>query len=57
MQNCYLIIETYDDYENKNIRICMQFFNYMVTTDIVGYVHLKEAAKSLLQSSDGFIRL
>ena len=29
----------------------------MVTTEIVGYVHLKEAAKSLFQSSDGFIRL
>ena len=41
----------------RTLESACNFFNYMVTTEIVGYVHLKEAAKSLLQSSDGFIRL
>ena len=36
-------MDTYDE-NIENIRICMKFFNYMVTTEIVGYVHLKEAS-------------
>lgn len=41
----------------ENIKIlesaCNLIFNYIVNTEIVGYIQLIEAAKSLLWSSDG----